>query len=112
MSPITYTTYTLEYNNSTPLRPVYESCPEQVAFQIKGNHQPSDVEDQSKQLFARDVMITSTWSSGAKHTETLSAEVARQLWKQWVDKGYNRVVPIGGGWAMLSNPYHKVLNNP
>ena len=90
MSPITYTTYTLEYNNSTPLRPVYESCPEQVAFQIKGNHQPSDDEDQSKQLFARDVMITSTWSSGAKHTETLSTENARQLWNQWVDKGYNR----------------------
>ena len=58
----------------------YETYPEQVSFEIKGRLDPT----------AGRIMITSSWPNGTKHTETLSAEYARQLWKQWVDKGYNR----------------------
>ena len=122
MSPKTYTTYTLQCSelqstdhwivdqNGRRRRKFRDSAdyadfPEQVAFQIESLLAGIGIYDKE------DVMITSTYPNGTKHTETISAEVARQLWKQWVDKGYNRVVPIGGGLAMLSNPYHKVLNN-
>jgi len=58
--------------------------PEWVAFQIKG------FLSQQQTINPASVIITSSFPDGTKHTETLSAEVARQLWKQWVDKGYNR----------------------
>lgn len=59
------------------------SFPEQVSFQIEGQVNPAAVA-------GRGVMVTSSYPNGTKHTETISTEVARQLWRQWVDKGYNR----------------------
>ena len=84
------TTYTLKcgedaiserakYSNSIE----YETYPEHVEFQIEGQVNPAAAD-------GRGVMITSSWPNGTKHTETISTEVARQLWRQWVDKGYNR----------------------
>ena len=67
-----------KYSNSVD----YESYPEQVSFEIEGFVSPDAP--------GRGVMVTSSWPNGTKHTETISTEVARQLWKQWGDKGYNR----------------------
>ena len=67
-----------KYSNSVD----YETYPEQVSFEIEGFVSPDAP--------GRGVMVTSSWPNGTKHTETISTEVARQLWKQWVDKGYNR----------------------
>ena len=67
-----------KYSNSVD----YETYPEQVSFEIEGFVSPDAP--------GRGVMVTSSWPKGTKHTETISTEVARQLWKQWVDKGYNR----------------------
>jgi len=61
----------------------YETYPEQVSFQIEGQVNPAADA-------GRGVMITSSYPNGTKHTETISTEVARQLWRQWVGKGYNR----------------------
>jgi len=84
------TTYTLEcsehgksqqakYSNLGNLVE-YETYPEHVEFHMDSCHRN----------MRADVMVTSSWPNGTKHTETISTEVARQLWKQWVDKGYNR----------------------
>ena len=88
------TTYTLEcgehgksqrakYSNLGNLVE-YETYPEHVEFQIEGQVNPAATS-------GRGVMVTSSWPNGTKHTETISTEVARQLWRQWVDKGYNRI---------------------
>ena len=61
----------------------YETYPEQVSFEIEGQVNPAATA-------GRGVMVTSSWPNGTKHTETISTEVARQLWRQWVAKGYNR----------------------
>ena len=91
------TTYTLicgedaiservKYSNSTK----YEDYPDWVKFQISGVQRAHDGRYGLTTEAHVKVMVTSTWPNGTKHTETISAEVARQLWRQWVDKGYNR----------------------
>ena len=93
-NPITYTLQCGEdaiserakYSNSTK----YEDYPDWVKFQISGVQQVHDGRNGLTTEAHVKVMITSTWPNGVKHTETLSAEVARQLWRQWVAKGYNR----------------------
>jgi len=68
-----------KYTNSVD----YETYPEQVSFEIEGFVSPDAP--------GRGVMVTSSWPNGTKQTiGTISTEEARQLWKQWVDKGYNR----------------------
>ena len=86
MSTTTWTLICGEHGNSERAKYTnsvdYETYPEQVSFEIKGFVSPDAP--------GRGVMVTSSWPNGTKHTETISTEVARQLWKQWVDKGYNR----------------------
>jgi len=60
--------------------PEYKSYPEQVSFEMDACHSS----------MRADVMVTSSYPSGSKHTETISPDAARQLWKQWVSKGYSR----------------------
>ena len=86
MSTTTWTLICGEHGNSERAKYTnsvdYETYPEQVSFEIEGFVSPDAP--------GRGVMVTSSWPNGTKHTETISAEVARQLWRQWVDKGYNR----------------------
>ena len=84
MSTTTWTLICGEHGNSERAKYTnsvdYETYPEQVSFEMDACHSS----------MRADVMVTSSYPSGSKHTETISTEVARQLWKQWVDKGYNR----------------------
>ena len=86
MSTTTWTLICGEHGNSERAKYTnsvdYETYPEQVSFEIEGFVSPDAP--------GRGVMVTSSWPNGTKHTETISTKVARQLWKQWVDKGYNR----------------------
>ena len=86
MSTTTWTLICGEHGNSERAKYTnsvdYENYPEQVSFEIEGFF--------TSAAPGRGVMVTSSWPNGTKHTETISTEVARQLWKQWVDKGYNR----------------------
>ena len=86
MSTTTWTLICGEHGNSERAKYTnsvdYETYPEQVSFEIEGFVSPDAP--------GRGVMVTSSWPNGTKHTETISTEVARQLWKQWVNKGYNR----------------------
>ena len=87
MSTTTWTLICGEHGNSERAKYSdsieYETYPEQVSFQIEGQVNPAAAA-------GRGVMVTSSWPNGTKHTETISTEVARQLWRQWVGKGYNR----------------------
>ena len=86
MSTTTWTLICGEHGNSERAKYTnsvdYETYPEQVSFEIEGFVSPDAP--------GRGVMVTSSYPNGTKHTETISTEVARQLWRQWVDKGYNR----------------------
>ena len=86
MSTTTWTLICGEHGNSERAKYTnsvdYQTYPEQVSFEIEGFVSPDAP--------GRGVMVTSSWPNGTKHTETISTEVARQLWRQWVDKGYNR----------------------
>ena len=94
MSTTTWTLICGEHGNSERAKYSdsieYETYPEQVSFQISGVQQVHDGRNGLTTEAHVKVMVTSTWPNGTKHTETISTEVARQLWKQWVDKGYNR----------------------
>ena len=82
MSTTTWTLICGEHGNSERAKYTnsvdYETYPEQVSFEIEGFVSPDAP--------GRGVMVTSSWPNGTKHTETISTEVARQLWRQWVDK--------------------------
>jgi len=87
MSTTTWTLICGEHGNSERAKYTnsvdYETYPEQVSFEIEGFVSPDAP--------GRGVMVTSSWPNGTKQTiGTISTEEARQLWKQWVDKGYNR----------------------
>ena len=87
------TTYTLicgadaaSYRAKYANTPEYRSYPKQVSFQMDAGH--SNMHADVDRSFT--VMVTTSWPNGTEDTETLLPDDARQLWKQWVSKGYSR----------------------